>query len=66
MDTADWISLMALVSTFLTGVVGLILRRIKNLSDDNHDAHREIHDKIDKVRDKIDDVWKHLVNREVK
>lgn len=30
----------------------------------NDDDHRAIHHKIDNVRDKVEDIWKHLVSKD--
>ena len=38
-------------------------RKIKELQDMNSHQHELIHGKIDKVRDKVEEIWKHLVKR---
>lgn len=35
--------------------------RIDTLARSNEDEHRRLHGKIDKVSDKVTEIWKHLV-----
>jgi hypothetical protein len=37
--------------------------KIQKLQDMNSHQHEMIHGKIDKVRDKVEEIWKHLVKR---
>jgi hypothetical protein len=37
--------------------------KIQKLQDMNSHQHEMIHGKIDKVRDKVEEIWKHLVRR---
>lgn len=36
-------------------------KKLDDLKEDNGDAHGILHMKIDKVQDKIEDIWKHMV-----
>ena len=38
--------------------------KIDELRRNNDDDHRQIHHKIDNVRDKVEDIWKHLVSKQ--
>jgi hypothetical protein len=38
-------------------------KKIQSLQEINSHQHEMIHGKIDKVRDKVEDIWKHLVSR---
>ena len=40
-------------------------RKIDTLAETNGNEHSAIHRKIDTVRDKIEDIWKHLVHRDL-
>ena len=36
-------------------------RQVRHLQEANSHDHDQLHGKIDKVRDKVEDIWKHLV-----
>ena len=38
-------------------------KKIDDLSETNGKDHEILHKKIDKLRDKVEDIWKHLVER---
>lgn len=42
-------------------------KSIKEMADANHKAHSDLHDKIDRnhnaLRDKVQEIWEHLVHR---
>jgi hypothetical protein len=37
--------------------------KIDELKRDNGQEHQTLHKKVDKVRDKVEDIWKHLVEK---
>jgi hypothetical protein len=39
-------------------------KRVKDLAQQNSHQHDQLHGKIDKVRDKVEEIWKHLVKND--
>ncbi len=79
MELDNILALIGLGITIIGGIIGLVwkihnghVRRLEEFRQDNHEAHTDLHGKIDSVnnksaerhlaiRDKIDEIWKAIV-----